>query len=64
MTFGFRCSECDEIMDSHDYLVLSDDPRYDEGDVFILHTRCVKIGQTVLRQKGDLSLVRDASNGE
>lgn len=61
--YGFRCSECGEAMNEEDYFQLSGDPRYDDADVYIIHSRCVRADVTVLATHGELALVRWATNG-
>lgn len=52
------CVECHEPVNEDDYDYLAHDPSFEDGDVFIVHQRCVQPDQTVLKTHGELALIR------
>ena len=62
MTKVFRCEACSAPVHSDEFVYLSKNARYQEGDVFIFHTHCedpqgAKVTE-VIEVCGNLRLVR------
>lgn len=58
----YYCEACGEPVPSEDFECLSDNPRYDESDVYIVHDYHKTVQETnvleIIEQHGHLNLVR------